>query len=141
MNSETYLKNANIKVTKGRLSILELFIENSSPINAEDIYFSLKNEKVKVDLSTVYRTLELFEEKHLLTKIIGEDNRKAFILKDKGHKHTLECSFCHKEVEYECPMPQIKELLKKETGFDVTCGELTLKGICNTCKKKNKKNK
>ncbi|WP_142413174.1 Fur family transcriptional regulator [Hathewaya massiliensis] len=136
MNCEAYLKNAKIKITKGRVSVLKLFIENSSPINAEEIYLSLRNEKIKIDLSTVYRTLELFEEKHIVTKIIGEDDRKTFILKEKGHKHTLECSLCHKEVEYECPMPKIKEILKKETGFDVTCGDVSLKGICDSCKGK-----
>ncbi|MFX0548159.1 Fur family transcriptional regulator [Hathewaya histolytica] len=138
MSEKEYLKKARIKITNGRLNILKIFTKNSSPINAEQIYLSLREDDVKIDLSTVYRTLELFEENNIITKIISEDHRMSYILREKGHKHIIECSLCHKEVEYDCPMPQIKEILKKETGFYVTCGDLNLEGVCDCCKEKNK---
>lgn len=139
MKAEECLRKSGIKVTKGRVNVLQFFLNNKSPLSADEIYLSLRKNDIKIDLSTIYRTLELLEEKNILSKIIGENNRYNYILKESVHKHKIECSVCHKEVEYACPMPQIKELLKKETGFYVTCGDITLEGICDECKDKNNK--
>ncbi|SHJ59820.1 Fe2+ or Zn2+ uptake regulation protein [Hathewaya proteolytica DSM 3090] len=140
MKAEEYLRQFNIKVTKGRIRVLDCFLEKNSPMTAEELYFILRDEDVKVDLSTIYRTLDVFETKNIVNKIIGENGTFKFILKKNVHKHKIQCSICHKEVEYECPMPQIEEILRKETGFYVTCGDITLEGICHKCKEDKNSN-
>lgn len=139
MNTEECLRQADIKVTKGRVNILQCFFEKGEVFTAEDIYFILRNQNIKIDLSTIYRTLDLLHNKKVLSKLIGDNGTFKFMLKSSVHKHIIECSLCHKEVEYECPMFQIKEILEKEIGFYVTCGDLELQGICDKCRQNKDK--
>ena len=47
--------------------------------------------------------------------------------------------FGNKEIEVPCPMQQIEELLRNQTGFKVKEHNLTLKGICEECINNKKK--
>ena len=72
MNIISYLKENNIKVTEARKSILEIILCSKEAINANLIYAQLKESHVKIDLSTVYRTLDLLESKEILNNLIWE---------------------------------------------------------------------
>ncbi|KOC43942.1 Fur family transcriptional regulator, partial [Clostridium botulinum] len=52
MNIEKYLKENNIRSTRGRKSILKILIESEEPLDAEYIYDKCRQNKEKVDLST-----------------------------------------------------------------------------------------
>lgn len=136
MNEEEYLRDIGIKVTKARINILHILKESNKSLTAEDIHRMLYNDKINIDLSTIYRTLENFYKNSIINRWYLDDGRYSYSLKMNGHKHLIKCSICNKEVEYECPMPQIKELIKKEVGFYVTCGDIILEGVCDNCKKK-----
>ncbi|KEH99056.1 Fur family transcriptional regulator [Clostridium botulinum] len=138
MNIEKYLKENNIRSTRGRKSILKILIESEEPLDAEYIYDKCRQNKEKVDLSTVYRTLELLEQKDVINKFPLDDGRYNYILKCKWHKHTIKCDFCNKEVEIDCPMIQIKEIIKNKTGFTLLDEEFKFRCVCEECKKDNK---
>lgn len=135
MEIKEVLKLKNIKITKGRLLIYDLLLSSNENLTADDIYKSCIEEK-GINLSTVYRTLELFENKNIVQKVFAKDGTSAYIINKNNHKHTLECDICHKEVEVPCPMNQIEEILKSETGFKLTEHILQLKGLCKDCSKK-----
>jgi len=46
----------------------------------------------------------------------------------------LQCKLCHKEIEIECPMQQVEELIKNKTGFSSIEHQLKIEGICEECK-------
>ncbi|MDU1856116.1 MAG: transcriptional repressor, partial [Clostridium baratii] len=46
---------------------------------------------------------------------------------------------CHKEVELNCPMIQIEEIINRQTGFTLTEHNLEMKGVCDECKKTSQK--
>jgi len=132
-----YLKNKNIKITKARISIFEILIENDFPINAESIFELCRKKYSNINISTVYRTLDIFVKNGIVNKFDLGRGKYSYILKNRGHKHVVQCQLCNKKVEYDCVMPQIKEILKKETGFTLLSGELVLNAICDDCKNKN----
>ncbi|MDU4715964.1 MAG: transcriptional repressor, partial [Anaerococcus sp.] len=68
MKARDLLRNKNIRVTEKRRIILEKIIENNDPISAEEILEKLKNDKINLDLSTIYRNLNTLEEVGLLLK-------------------------------------------------------------------------
>lgn len=136
MNSELYLKNKNIKVTKARIEVLDLLLNIEHAVSADFIYEKFKEDNISVDLSTIYRTLELLESKNIVDKFDLGNGKYNYVLKKEVHKHILECSLCHKEIEIECPMLQIEEIIKNKTGFTLTEHELKIKGVCEECKKK-----
>jgi len=130
------LKEKNIKITKGRIEILNILQNSENSLSAEKIHQIYRCNDININLSTIYRTLELFEEKDLLEKITLNDGVFSYKLKGKTHRHHLECDICHKEVEIPCPMLQIQEMVQNSTGFTLTDHDLVMKGVCKDCKKK-----
>ncbi|WP_027626179.1 Fur family transcriptional regulator [Clostridium lundense] len=135
MNIEEFLRNNGIKVTKGRINIIEILQECNSAVTVEYIYEQCKNRNVNLDLSTVYRSLELFNNKDIVDKFDLGHGKYNYIINPDKHKHILECTVCHKEVEIDCPIRQVEELIKNKTGFTISENELDLKlkGICRDC--------
>ncbi|MGV8984631.1 Fur family transcriptional regulator [Clostridium sp.] len=128
-----YLKENNIKVTKARKSILEIILSSEDAINANLIYSLLKKDNVKIDLSTVYRTLDLLESKKILNKFDLGNNMYNYTIIKNAHKHIIQCDLCHKEMVIDCPIPQIEEQIKAKTGITLTESHVYLKGICKEC--------
>ncbi|MBU3158305.1 transcriptional repressor [Clostridium frigoris] len=135
MNVLSYLKDNNIRVTKARKSILEIILQSSDAINANLIYDLLKKEDIKIDLSTVYRTLDLLESKKIVNKFDLGNNMYNYVINNNSHKHIIECDLCHKKMVIDCPIPQIEEQIKAKTGITLTESHVYLKGICKDCKK------
>lgn len=136
MEPKELLKEKEIKVTKGRIEILNILKNSESSLSAEKIYQIYRYNNININLSTVYRTLEVFEEKEIIEKITLNDGVFSYKLKGKTHRHHLECDICHKEVEIPCPMLQIEELVQNSTGFTLTNHDLVMKGVCSDCRNK-----
>jgi Fur family transcriptional regulator, ferric uptake regulator len=135
MNSIDILKQNKIKVTAPRKVILDIILNLNKSSSAEDIFKQCVNSAENINLSTVYRTLEIFEKKKLIDKFHLGDGKYSYTYKKDTHKHVLECSLCHMEIEVECPMKQIEELIKNKTGFTMMEHQLYIRGICDDCKK------
>lgn len=136
MDYSGFLKSRGLKVTKGRAAILEILAASNKSITAETIFEECKKRNVDINLSTIYRCVESFEDKGIVDKFSLKEGICSFKLKKEEHKHLLKCNICHKEIEVPCPMSQIEEILQAETGFTLTQHKLVMEGICNTCKSK-----
>ena len=138
MNIKLYLKEKKIKITKGRVFILGVLEKSEAAISADYIFEECRKIGSKINLSTVYRNLELLEIKGILEKFDLGNGRYDYIIKGISHNHTLSCELCHKSVEIDCPMIQIQEIIKNNTGFTLLEHDLKLRGICSECKAKIK---
>lgn len=138
MNFEEILKKNNLKVTRGRKAILEVLTEADKSLGVESILKECKGKGVSINLSTVYRALEMFEDKGIVDKFTVNDGISSYKLKGKEHKHMLQCSICHKQVEVPCPMKQVEEIVESETGFLLTEHNLIMKGVCEQCRHHSK---
>lgn len=138
MEGEQLLKKKGIKVTKGRLIIFNILSQSQQSENVEEIFSKCREEDVSIDLSTVYRTLELFQKKEIVEKFNLDSGRCSYLIKKNSHKHVVECKMCHKEIEIDCPMTQIEELVKQKTGFTYIEHHLKVEGICKECIKAEK---
>ena len=136
MEPKEVLKEKEIKITKGRIEILNILKNSENSLSAEKIHQIYRCSDININLSTIYRTLELFEEKEITEKITLNDGVFSYKLKGNTHRHHLECDICHKEVEIPCPMLQIQEMVQNSTGFTLTDHDLVMKGVCKECKKK-----
>lgn len=140
MDYTNFLRKNNIKVTKARISILNILFNCEDSIDADYIFRKCRKEEFNVNLSTIYRTLEVLLEKGIVNKFDLGDGKYNYKLKSFKHKHKIKCDLCKKEVEIECPMPQVEELIKNATGFSLVHHELKITGICTECKEKCGKN-
>lgn len=134
------LKQNNLKATKSRIKIMSIIYQSEQCLSAMDIYNKLDIESIDIDLSTVYRTLETLYNHKIVDKFDLGEGKYNYKLKEKGHKHLIECDICHKHVEIDCPMQQVQEYVKAKTGLTLldSCVNLN-RGICKDCSSENKK--
>lgn len=132
------LKLCGLKKTKHREAILSILRESTQPISAEDIFLSLKRSNISINLSTVYRILEVLSEKNLITKLsIGGDNKNLYEYNQMVHRHYLVCMECKRiKVIDDCPLKGYEKALADKTDYMISGHKLDIYGICPECRKK-----
>ena len=136
MNIKELLKSKNLRVTKQRKQILQILEIENNPISAEEIFNKLKDLS-NMDLSTIYRNLNILEDKNILLKTTNIDGISYYQLNNDQHKHFITCNICHKKFLIEnCPIHELEDSIEKETGFMITGHNFEFTGICPTCQKK-----
>lgn len=132
------LKKNGLKNTKHRSAILNILDMSCQPIAAEQIFHETMKMNLSINLSTVYRTLEILSDKNLVTKlIIDGDNRTLFEINHMLHKHHLICLGCKKILAVEhCPLEDYEIILAKETNYTIAGHKLDIYGYCPECRDK-----
>lgn len=137
---EELLKKASLKNTKQRQIILSTIESHNGPLTAEEIFKVLIINDCKINLSTVYRTLNILTEKNVLLKILKGDGTAAYELNKSSHNHYITCCKCNcSKLIDSCPLKELNDTVTKKTGFMVTGHSLQLTGICSECLEKEKK--
>ena len=135
-NKDNILTKKGCKNTKSRKAVIDVLNNSKLPVSAEEIFMLIKANGCSANLSTVYRTLELMENKGLTSKTIMNDGKARFELTGDGHKHHLICTNCHKMVPIDiCPIEKLETDVSIKTNYDITGHKLELYGVCPDCKK------
>lgn len=131
------LKRSGLKSTRQRTAILDILAQSDQPIAAEQVYFELKQKDIPANLSTVYRTLEIFADKNLVSKLnISADSRTLFEYNQMIHRHYLICLGCKKILAINsCPLEDYEQSLATETDYLIVRHKLSIYGYCPECKK------
>lgn len=133
---EDLLKKASLKKTKQRYMILSIIKSEDKPVTAEDIYTKLHKDKDNINISTVYRTLNILSEKNVVLKILKEDGTASYQLSDNLHNHYITCYKCHNSTLIDkCPINDLSEKIKIDTGYVITGHSLQITGLCPKCNK------
>lgn len=126
-----------IKWTRQRKAVYEVLWNAKEPLSAVQIYNLVeKAEDAAYAVSTVYRILNAFEEKNLVSKTTWMgDGIVVYELNRGEHTHYAVCLECHKRIALPiCPFAHVH--MEQETGdFTVTGHKLELYGYCKDCKK------
>ena len=125
-----------IKNTKQRNIVFDILEQHNTPVSAEQVFQKLTDTEPPINLSTVYRVLELFVNKGLVLKsnIIGTSSA-GYKLNRREHKHQLICLKCNKVVPInDCPLKKLEESMKEQTNFSITGHNLEIFGYCPNCK-------
>lgn len=134
---EEVFKKHGLKITKNRLSIYKALEEKEYPCTAEELSKGIVGEKI--NLSTIYRTLNSFKEKGLVKLEVNERKENVFSLEKDEDKHILVCKKCHKRIPLEgCPYHKVNEKIEKDTGFLIEDQNTEIYGLCPDCQKKDK---
>ena len=124
------------KNTKPRQAISEILESADTPVSAEDIYINLINKGMKVNLSTIYRSLELLEGYGSVNKTVISDGKALFELTKEAHTHQIICTKCSKMIPVDlCPISDLQQQIEKSTKFKITGHRIELFGICAECRK------
>ena len=122
---DNILKENGLKITKQRLDLLNMIDE----LDEEATIKNISNE-LKIDISTIYRIIDVFLEKNIIEKNINYENKIYYKIKEK-HKHYIKCIKCHKKIEIEfCPIESFDD-----NRFKIINHKVEIEGICNSCDK------
>ncbi|MBD3791821.1 MAG: transcriptional repressor [Campylobacterales bacterium] len=132
------LKKNALKFTKQRELILKFLYQNKGHYTPEDIYMLLKQQHpdVNIGIATVYRTLTLLEESHIVGSISFGIQGKKYELGLKKHHDHLICTQCGKIIEfYDEIIEERQEEIAKKFNFKMTDHTMKIVGICEACQK------
>lgn len=126
------LKTHKIQCTPQRVAILSLLKASQVPLTINEIESQIDSS---INLSTIYRSLELFEKHNLITKTkLQEPLQPIYQFNDKSHSHHLICTNCQKIIVIEeCPLHTYEEQVASESGFLIEYHQLDLYGLCPKC--------
>ncbi|MDR9459195.1 MAG: Fur family transcriptional regulator [Dehalococcoidia bacterium] len=130
------LRDLGYRLTPQRQLILTAIQEGDDHISAEDIHARVCAKYPHVNISTVYRTLELLKNLGLVTETDLGSGRFRYHPAEKGHHHHLICERCGTTVETaESPFLPLKRTLLREYGFKANINHLALFGLCAKCQR------
>jgi Fur family ferric uptake transcriptional regulator len=131
------LRRRGYRITPQRMMILSCIEDSDNHITAEDIYAQVVEKDPGLNISTVYRTLELLKELGLIYEIDLGEGRVGYHPEGKGHHHHLICRKCHSITDInESVLFSVKAVLLQAFGFDADLKHLALFGLCEKCRKK-----
>ena len=131
------LSKQGYRLTPQRLMILSAIENSNNYISAEEIYTQVVAKYPNVNISTVYRTLELLERLGMVTKTDLGGGRVRYHPAEKGHHHHLVCRECGAVIDLdESVLASLKDTLIREYGFIADLRHLAILGRCVNCGKK-----
>jgi Fur family ferric uptake transcriptional regulator len=129
------LRAGGYRVTPQRQLVLEAVrrLNHASP---EEIFADVHQTAQGVNVSTIYRTLELLEHLGLVTHThLGHGAPRYHLASEEPHVH-LVCQVCERVTELppDAARPLVAAL-DEEHGFKTDLGHLTVFGTCRDCRR------
>ena len=130
------LTEKGYRLTPQRMMVLDAIENSGNHISAEEIYAQVAEKYPYVNISTVYRTLDLLKRLGLVTETDLGGGRLRYHPADKGHHHHLVCQECGRIIDLdESVLYPLKETLRREYKFDADLRHLGIFGHCAKCRK------
>jgi Fur family ferric uptake transcriptional regulator len=129
------LSQHGYRLTPQRMMILEAVEAADDHISAEEMYMQVCARYPHLNISTVYRTLELLKELGLVTETDLGDGRVRYHSIKKGHHHHLVCHKCGQITDLdESVLSPLKEVLSRDYKFDADLRHMAIFGRCKNCR-------
>ncbi len=130
----TKLSELGYRLTPQRLLILSAIEGSNDHISAEEIYSQVVARYPNVNISTVYRTMELLKQLGLVTETDLGRGRVIYHPADKGHHHHLVCKECGAVIDIgESVLTPFRDALRGKYQFRADLNHLAVFGRCDKC--------
>lgn len=127
------LRDRGLRLTPQRQLILEA-VHGLGHATPERVHAAVRERAAGVNITTVYRTLELLEELGLVTHTHLSHGSPTYHAADADQHVHLVCRQCSTVIEVEPALLQpLSAQLRGEYGFGVDIGHVALFGVCRTC--------
>jgi Fur family transcriptional regulator, ferric uptake regulator len=129
------LHERGFRLTPQREMILSVLHDIDGLATAEEIYARVQRLSSSVDISTVYRTLDLLQQFDLVSCVDpGDDQRRYELLGIHGPHLHLVCQACGQVIGADLEIAEaFRERLLAEYGFQAALDHLSVPGLCAAC--------
>jgi Fe2+ or Zn2+ uptake regulation protein len=125
-----YLVKEGINPSYQRLKIFEYLLYHKVHPTVDIIYNDLYKQIPTLSKTTIYNTLNLFEQRGIITSLSIEKNELRYESNTEPHAH-FKCKKCGEVYDLSQQFPLV--VGKTIEGHKVTEQQLYLKGVCKNC--------
>lgn len=131
------LKKNSLKFTIQREVILETLYKSDEHLTPESLHHLIQDNypELKTGIATVYRTLTLLEDSHIVTSLSFGAQGKKYELGAKEHHDHMICTVCGAITEFvDEEIENRQNSISEELGFIIQDHSMQIYGICKNCK-------
>lgn len=130
------LKERGHRLTPQRQLILEAIESTAGHVSAESVHAKVAAQFPQVNISTVYRTLELLQKLGLVTHTHFDDGIALYHLAEDSHHQHMVCRGCGSEREIAVEeLSALDRHLRERYGFQADLAHFAIVGTCKACSK------
>jgi Fur family ferric uptake transcriptional regulator len=130
------LRARGFRLTPQREMVLSVMHDMEDFATAEEIFEGVRALSSSVDISTIYRTLDLLRDFHVVATVDPGDGQRLYRLASvDGSRLYLVCRACGavSGVALESVRPLLA-FLRENLGFEVDLDHLSVPGLCEGCR-------
>ena len=128
------LQEIGYRLTPQRMMIVEAIADSGGHVSAEEIHAKVRSTYPYLDISTVYRTLDLLKSLYLVSETDMGSGHAQYELLSKGLHHHLICTECGRILDVENSfLDPLRQAVKAEYDFHAEIEHLAIFGICRDC--------
>lgn len=129
------LRERGMRMTPQREMVLAALHDFTDHVSADEIFRRVQTRSTAMDISTVYRTLELLEGMHMLAVAQAADGQRRYALTGLHSDHVhLVCKCCGREIEANAEAFQtFAAAVRQQYGFALDLTHRSLEGMCREC--------
>jgi Fur family ferric uptake transcriptional regulator len=136
------LRDEGYRLTPQRMMILDIIYDSQGHVSAEDIHQRVRQQHPFVDISTVYRTLNLLKKLRLITETDLGGSSVRYEPLERGRHHHLVCRQCATSFPLEHSLlAPLEKCLLREHGFAADLDHFAIFGLCRQCQAQAAKGK
>jgi len=130
------LRSQGLRITKKRSGIVQALFEAKEPMSLQEIQASAASAGASPDYATVFRTVQLMEQLHLVHKVNLRRSCSYYELSDpRKHYDHLICKECGLVllIDIPCPIGDAERKIARQYGFRNLSHSLEFFGTCKSC--------
>jgi Fur family ferric uptake transcriptional regulator len=132
------VRQRGLRLTRQRAIILQILCELDGHASAESIYDRVTLHRRDLDLSTVYRTLELLRDLRILSQTdLGRGCAEYEIVTGAPHHHLI-CQRCGRVSDLDhAYLASAAQAIRQDTGFEPIFDHFAIFGLCRECSERS----
>jgi Fur family ferric uptake transcriptional regulator len=129
------VRQRGCRLTRQRALILQALCELDGHASAEAVYEQVILHRRDVNLSTVYRTLEMLRDLRILSQTdLGHGFVEFEVVSEERHHHLI-CQGCGRVLDLDHSYLQpLATAIQEEIGFEPIFDHLAIFGLCQACR-------
>ena len=125
-----------MRMTEQRRVIARVLASADDHPDVEELYRRCATIDDRISISTVYRTVKLFEDAGIIERHEFRDGRARYEQMPDTHHDHLICISCGKITEFEEPrIEELQDEVAARYGYEITTHKHELYGTCPDCQR------